>query len=178
MTGVQTCALPICHGRIVYDYGDTPGMQRPVSGNSNALGSQSLDDRKNGKDYFSGNMFAEISFLKDFKFTFRAGIENDNTRQMVFQNGEYGQFTAQNGIATHYSTRNMTINLQELLTWERTFGEHSVNVLLGHETYQNKYDYLYGSKNNFALWGSTSLNHAVSNPQDRKSTRLNSSHRL
>lgn len=134
------------HGRIVYDYGDTPGMQRPVSGNSNALGSQSLDDRKNGKDYFSGNMFAEISFLKDFKFTFRAGIENDNTRQMVFQNGEYGQFTAQNGIATHYSTRNMTINLQELLTWERTFGEHSVNVLLGHETYQNKYDYLYGSK--------------------------------
>lgn len=59
----------------------------------------------------------------------------------------------------------MTINLQELLTWERTFGEHSVNVLLGHETYQNKYDYLYGSKNNFALWGSTSLNHAVSNPQ-------------
>ncbi len=41
---------------------------------------------------------------------------------MVFQNGEYGQFTAQNGIATHYSTRNMTINLQELLTWERTFG--------------------------------------------------------
>lgn len=69
------------HGRIVYDYGDTPGMQRPVSGNSNALGSQSLDDRKNGKDYFSGNMFAEISFLKDFKFTFRAGIENDNTRQ-------------------------------------------------------------------------------------------------
>ena len=84
---------------------------------------------------------------------------------MVFQNGEYGQFTAQNGIATHYSTRNMTINLQELLTWERTFGEHSVNVLLGHETYQNKYDYLYGSKNNFALWGSTSLNHAVSNPQ-------------
>lgn len=34
------------HGRIVYDYGDTPGMQRPVSGNSNALGSQSLDDRK------------------------------------------------------------------------------------------------------------------------------------
>lgn len=91
-------------------------------------------------------MFAEISFLKDFKFTFRAGIENDNTRQMVFQNGEYGQFTAQNGIATHYSTRNMTINLQELLTWERTFGEHSVNVLLGHETYQNKYDYLYGSK--------------------------------
>lgn len=37
------------HGRIVYDYGDTPGMQRPVSGNSNALGSQSLDDRKNGK---------------------------------------------------------------------------------------------------------------------------------
>ena len=29
------------HGRIVYDYGDTPGMQRPVSGNSNALGSQS-----------------------------------------------------------------------------------------------------------------------------------------
>ena len=153
------------HGRIVYDYGDTPGMQRPVSGNSNALGSQSLDDRKNGKDYFSGNMFAKISFLKDFKFTFRAGIENDNTRQMVFQNGEYGQFTAQNGIATHYSTRNMTINLQELLTWERTFGEHSVNVLLGHETYQNKYDYLYGSKNNFALWGSTSLNHAVSNPQ-------------
>ena len=45
---------------------------------------------------------------------------------MVFQNGEYGQFTAQNGIATHYSTRNMTINLQELLTWNvlwRAFGK-------------------------------------------------------
>lgn len=153
------------HNRIVYDYGDEAGHQRPALGNANALGSQSLDDRKYTKDYFSGNMYTEISFLKDFKFTFRAGVENDNTRRMVFQNGEYGQFTAQNGIATHTSYRNMTINLQELLTWERTFGDHSINVLIGHETYQNKLDYLYGSKNNFALWGSTSMNQAVSNPQ-------------
>ena len=153
------------HNRIVYDYGDEAGHQRPTLGNANALGSQSLDDRKYTKDYFSGNMYTEISFLKDFKFTFRAGVENDNTRRMVFQNGEYGQFTAQNGIATHTSYRNMTINLQELLTWERTFGDHSINVLIGHETYQNKLDYLYGSKNNFALWGSTSMNQAVSNPQ-------------
>lgn len=151
--------------RIVYDYGNEVGHQRPVLGNSNALGSQSLDDRKYNTNYFTGNMFAEVSFLKDFKFTFRAGLENDNTRSMVFQNGEYGQFTAQNGIASHGSSRSTTINLQELLTWEHAFGDHSFNVLIGHETYQNKYEYLYGSKNNFALWGSTSMDFAVSNPQ-------------
>lgn len=150
--------------RPVYDYG-SGSRKRPHLGNSNALGSQNLDKRTYNSDYFSGNMFGEVSFLKDFKFTFRLGVENENTREMVFQNGEYGQFVAQNGIASHKSKRNMTVNLQELLTWGRTFGEHRVDVLVGHETYQTKYDYLYGSKNNFALWGSTSMSHAVSNPQ-------------
>lgn len=66
------------YGCIVYDYGDILGMQCFVLGNLNVLGSQSLDDCKNGKDYFSGNMFVEIFFLKDFKFIFCVGIENDN----------------------------------------------------------------------------------------------------
>ena len=152
-------------GRIIYDYGDTPGMQRPMLGNSNALGSQSLDDREYNRDYFTGNMFADVKFLNDFKFTFRAGVENDNVRTLIFQNGEYGQFTSQNGISTRASERNMTVNLQQLLTWEHVFGKHSINALIGHETYQTTQDYLSGSKNNFALWGSTSLNQAVSNPQ-------------
>lgn len=150
--------------RPVYDYG-SGAQKRPHLGNSNALGSQNLDKRTYTNDYFSGNMFAEATFLKDFKFTFRVGVENQNERSMVFQNGEYGQFVAQNGIASHTSDRNMTVNLQELLTWGRTFGDHRVDVLAGHETYQTKYEYLYGSKNNFALWGSTALDQAVSNPQ-------------
>lgn len=149
--------------RPVYDYGDNP--KRPESSNANALGSLYLDDKKYTSDYFSGNMFGEVSFLNDFKFTFRAGYESDNTRTMIFQNGEYGQFIAQNGIATHKSERSTTVNLQELLTWERSFGAHSFNVLVGHESYQNNYEYLYASKQNFALWGSTAMDQAVSNPQ-------------
>lgn len=150
-------------GRLMLDYGNTYG--RPILSNTNPLGSQLLDEHTFKKDYFTGNMFAEVSFLRDFKFTFRAGLENDNEREVFFQNGEYGQFTAQNGIVSHAQERNNTVNLQELLTWGRSFQKHRIDVLVGHETYQTKYERLYASKNNFALLGTTSMDLAVSNPQ-------------
>ena len=156
-------------GRPVYDYG-TGTNKRPILSMSNPLGTQNLDQNKFKNENFSGNLFAEISFLKDFKLTVRGGMENYSKRQLVYQNGQYGQFVAQNGISTIQNEKTQSLNMLETLTWEHSFGLHSFNVLLGHENYQRKYEYLWGSKNNFIFPSSSELDQAISNPNTGSGT--------
>ena len=59
------------NGLKMYDYGDktNAGLERPAFTKSNALSDAILDTREGNGNSFSGSVFAEIRFLKDFKFT-------------------------------------------------------------------------------------------------------------
>ena len=92
--------------------------------------------------------FAELRFLKDFKFTWTSSVNVDETRSTAFTNPYYGQYASQNGMLYKYHTRNLAYNHQQLLNWKRSFGSHNLDVMLGHESYRYKYYYLYASKSN------------------------------
>ena len=47
------------------------------------------------------------------------------------------------------SSRNAALNINQLLNYNPTFGDHELNVLLGHETKNDQYNYLYGHMTNF-----------------------------
>ena len=134
----------------MYDYGDksNAGLERPVYTQSNAYASHLLD-----KQYYEGNMFnangyVDIKFLKDFTFTMNIGTSVDEARSTALTNAFYGSYANSNGIIYKYHARTWSYNFQQLLNWNHSFGDHNVDVMLGHENYDNNYYYLYGSKSN------------------------------
>ena len=128
------------NGLEMYDFGDgmNAGLSRPVNGNMNALRTVTLDTINSEGNAINGTGYAEIKFLKDFKFTFNAGIGVDETRSTSINNMYYGQFAANGGIIGKTHGRSFYLNLQQLLNWDRTFNfKHHVSVILGHEWYKS-----------------------------------------
>lgn len=148
----------------VYDYGTAtaqPGLARPNHPNSSIQSSMLNQENRNGNT-FNGNAFVDITFLKDFKFTFNVGTTVNEIRYYTTTNPYYGFGAEQNGTVTMYHYRTTTLNLQQILNYSHSFGKHNVSVMLGHESYKYNYAELSASKKNmFSYWGNHELNGAV-----------------
>ena len=137
------------NGLTVYDFGNNnAGMSRPFLSGGNAYAANLLDTNNAEGNAMTATGFAEIRFLKDFKFTWTSGVAIDETRSTSFTNPYYGQYASSNGIPSKAHTRNLSYNHQQLLNWKRSFGSNNLEVMLGHESYRYKYYYLYASKSN------------------------------
>ena len=138
-------------GFSMYDFGegDNGGSQRMMLSGANPYAENQLNTDNYEGNAFTAQGFAEIKFLKDFKFTWNSGVTVDETRTNAFTNPYYGQYASSNGMSYKYHTRSVAQNHQQLLTWGRQFGKHNVDVMLGHEYYLRDYYYLYASKTNF-----------------------------
>ena len=157
-----------------YDYGNgsNAGYVRPYAANSNALQELWLNVGNSEGNAINGTSYVEIKFLKDFTFTFNAGVGVDETRSTSIQNMYYGQFATNGGIISKSHGRSFYVNLQQLLNWNRTFaGVHNVTVLLGHETYNTTSVSVGASKSNMFSMGNTELNGAVIDGQSASSAK-------
>ena len=150
--------------RKVYDYGTATaqlGLARPNHPNSSIQSSMLNQENRNGNT-FNGNAFVDITFLKDFKFTFNVGTTVNEIRYYTTTNPYYGFGAEQNGTVTMYHYRTTTLNLQQILNYSHNFGKHNISVMLGHESYKYNYAELSASKKNmFSYWGNHELNGAV-----------------
>ena len=155
-----------------YDYGDgsNAGFVRPYAANSNALQELWLNVGNSEGNAINGTAYAEVKFLKDFTFTFNAGVGVDETRSTNIQNMYYGQFATNGGIISKSHSRSFYVNMQQLLNWSRTFNyKHNASVLLGHETYNTTSSSLSASKSNMFSMNNTELNGAVIDGQSATS---------
>ena len=162
------------YGNKRYDFGDgsNAGLSRPVSGNANALQTVTLDTNNSEGNAINGTGYFEIKFLKDFTFTFNAGVGVDETRSTSISNMYYGQFAANGGIISKSHGRSFYLNLQQLLNWRKTFADHhNVTVLLGHEWYMSNGVSLGASKSNMFSLNNTELGGAVIDGQSASSGR-------
>ena len=124
-----------------YDYGDgaNAGSNRISNPNANALQGSTLNVNNTEGNSFNGTGYVEVRFLKDFKFTFNAGVGVDGTRVTQMQNMYYGQFASVGGVLSKGHSRSTYLNMQQLLNYSHTFNDlHSVSALIGHETYSRQ----------------------------------------
>ena len=82
--------------------------------------------------------YIEITFLKDFKFTANASYYN-NDYKAHSATIHYSEKSSNTPSTTITNTQTQTWAFNQLLTWDKSFGKHNINVLLGHES--NQYDY-------------------------------------
>ena len=134
-----------------YDYGsDTNFSRTNTIPNANPLASYMLDKMKYSGDVFSGKWFADIDIWGGIKAKVNIGVDANNEHYTSMVNPFYGQYSETSGVggiinvATH---RTFSVNQQYLLTYNKTFNDvHNLDVLAGHENYNYKYSYLYGSR--------------------------------
>ncbi len=138
------------NGFIWYDFGqgENAGMGRPVFFGSNAIAESQLNTNNYEGNSINATGFFEVRFLKDFKFTSTNSAYVDETRTSLVTNPYYGQYANSNGILYKYHTRTFSYNFQQLLNWKRSFGQHNMDVMLGHESYRQKYYYVLANKSN------------------------------
>ena len=155
-------------GMVRYDYGDGyynmqngQGFTRPNFTQANPVSDMQLNINNFEGNAFNVAGYAEASFLKDFKFTFNAGVNMDETRSTTLYNKYYGQFAANGGVVEKGHSRLLDLNLQQLLSWDRSFGAHKVNILLGHEWQKNASNGVGASKSQLSSGTKDELNSAV-----------------
>ena len=157
----------------LYDYGngDNAGMERSLFPNSNALSDSRLNKQEAEGNAFNGTGYIDVTFLKDFKFTFNAGVSLDETRSTSVTNPWFGQFASEKGMVSKGHQRNFDLNLQQILNYTKQIGHHNLNVMLGHESYQNRIYLLSASKSNMLTQDNDELAGAIIDKQGAGSYR-------
>lgn len=130
-----------------YGYGTNAGAQRPFIYDANPIQDNKLNTKNTDGNAFSGNGFANFNITKDLVFTLNGSFNLDEARFTYYYNPYYGQFDSTGGTIEKAHTRSFNYNLQQLLNYNKVFGDvHNVGVLLGHEYYDKRYYELGASK--------------------------------
>lgn len=150
-------------GLKAYDFGDGTyfPMSRSFITNGNALATTKVDTINSEGNAFGTNGFVEIEFIKGLKLNVNAGYNLDEYRSTTVQNPYYGQFATENGILSKGHGRSYSYNVQQLLTYDNTFGKHTVSALIGHEYYYSESKKLSASKSNMFNQTNLELDGAV-----------------
>ena len=135
------------------DYGEDG---RPGSYNEfNPLGGL-LDDKADTKtDAASvrtgvtfGSDSERFGVFKGLKLAVNFGLDYRNQLQKSYMNMYHGNQANAGGLLMKYNGRTQSYTFNQLLTWNRSFNSHNIDVLLGHEFYAYKYEYMDAGKTN------------------------------
>ena len=137
-------------GMARYDYGDGDyaGLERPHLPGGNPYSANLLDKNHSEGNAMTANGFAEITFLKHFKFTWISSADLTESRSTSTTNPYYGSYASSNGIVNKAHSRSLATTHQQILNWEQSFGDNNFNVMAGHEYFRRHYYYLYASRSN------------------------------
>lgn len=147
-------------GNKVYDYGQHAGaINRPAgaSPGRHVIYETLLNENISSRNSLIARSFLEGKFLNDFTLTINGALDLNNIRSKTFRNKIVGDGVTPNGLATRVSDENRTISLNQLLNYQKRFGGHQLQVLLGHENqWVNEIDFS-GSRRGMNLDGNLEL---------------------
>ena len=159
-------------GYTLYDYGEGKivNAKRPFMSQSNPASNLMLNTEKFSNDYFVGKWSAVAEIFDGFKATATLGATTANTHYNMLQNPYYGQFADGGGYVSVQYGRFYSINQQYLLTYEKQFGEHNVDLMAGTESYKFKNASLSGFKTKVYQDRVPELNNAILDPSTSSSS--------
>ena len=101
-----------------------------------------------------GNIYSEINFAKGLTYKISAGIDYSSGSGSYFQDVYYFGDNDANKIATNLLVNEqpleLTTNLSNTLTYDRSFGKHNITLLLGNEETYFEYEKLRAQGNNLS----------------------------
>ncbi len=155
------------HGKM-YDYGsgENAGINRPsnLEPARNALQTNSLNANNTYADVMTLNGFVDITPIDGLKLTLNGTVTDNEWKNTQTVQSFYGNTvtTVPGGEVDKYNYQTYTLNFQQIANYSRSFGKHNATIMLGHENYKYKYNYLFGSRQQmFSYFNAQELNAAV-----------------
>lgn len=145
-------------GLLTYDYGNE--LMRSFGMGINPAGALHLDKANTTQHEVDAKGTLEFKLYKGLKFQVNAGVHYLNYLASELTNPFYGD-AAGIGRLAQQSVNDFAFAAQELLTYNNTFGDHTIDILAGHENYLVTESYMYGYKSYLADPYSLSLGNAV-----------------
>ena len=144
------------NGNPQLDWGDISGFARPGTLNDfNSLGmltDDKADRRRDAAGLRTGFTFGSDSenmgWAQGLKLAINFGLDYNTDSNMSYMNMYHGNQATAGGLLSKERNRTQSYTFNQLLTWDRTFGKHSISLLAGHEYYAYKYEYLSAGKTN------------------------------
>ncbi|MCM1029633.1 MAG: SusC/RagA family TonB-linked outer membrane protein [Pseudoflavonifractor sp.] len=160
-------------GKPIYDYGD--GKSTPYTRNFMSMSNPKSDLLYNTTEYladiFNGKWYAQINPIEGLNITGTASYFTDNTRFHELGNPLYGQSASYGGTAVQEYIHSQALNLQALAAYRRTFAEkHDMDILLGYESYEWKYEDGYAQGQNLYRPNSWVVSNTIDNRNGGGST--------
>ena len=144
-------------GNILYDWGEpTANGSRPGSlKDFSSLGMLMLDKASAKRDVAGlrtgivlGSDLAKYGWRQGIKFAVNFSTDYQTINNTRYMNSQHGNQANAGGLLEKYNRRIQSYTFNQLLTWDRTFGEHTIGLLAGHEWYAYEYAYLLAGKTN------------------------------
>ena len=134
-------------GNIVYDEkGEAQWNYASYLDNRNIAYELRADYDRNYRTTLNTSAYTTFTFLKDFQFTVRGSIDRRHLTSKGYNNQNIGDGASNGGRLNKDTYEYNTINLQQQLTYAKTFGKHTVDAMVGHENYEYRYNYDYTMK--------------------------------
>ncbi len=161
-------------GKTIYDANGEPvydwGANRPAGANAgwNPIANLYADKYLSLSDNLSGRTYIDLGGMKrgaiqGLKFSVNFGFDYVNSKATTYYNPDFGNATTIRGSLSQAVGRTFSYTFNQLLSYNRTFGKHTVDVMLGHEFYDYNYQYLAATKTGTAGDNLYELNGFVTN---------------
>lgn len=126
----------------VYDY-DGDRLSAP---GRDAIAETEFNNREFTRNAYTGRTYVTITPITGLDVTVNYSINSSDYRRKVYENPYVGDGTAGPGRLNIMSTRTTTQTLNQLINYTKSFGDHHLEAMVGHENYSYKYEYVYGMK--------------------------------
>ena len=132
------------NGMPVYDSNQTNFKRPSIVGN--AVRDNEVNRRQTYSDVLTGQWGVTVTPIRGLDLSANVGLHNDNTRANYLYS-QFGSSSNTDGGVTVQHARRFAVNTQFLANYKTDFGatRHSLDVLVGYESYNSTYQYLGGS---------------------------------
>jgi TonB-linked SusC/RagA family outer membrane protein len=144
-------------GEKQFDY----GLTRPAGAvpNFNPVATLYEDDYFTTADNLSGRFHLDIlgkgigNAVDGLSLTANIGFDYINRSRTQYNNPEFGDGASVSGRLNILHNRNLSYTVNQLLRYEKTFGDHTINLLAGHEFYKLLINEMEGERTGFPYSG-------------------------
>lgn len=142
-------------GNIVNSFDGNPlyNYNNPIVLDFNALGNSELDTYRTNTLRSLNSLHLDIELLEGLKFRTQAGADLVYVKDNLYYNPMHGNGAGVNGRAQRYQSTDNIITLTNTLEYNKVFGDHSINVLVGQEMWKSHYETLELTKVDFPVPG-------------------------
>jgi TonB-linked SusC/RagA family outer membrane protein len=163
---IQNALLSLPTQPIYREDGDFSGpIGQPIySGDlDNPIGKATIVDNAIKGYNIQGNLFGELTFLKNFKFKTLAGVEANFWKNRTWAPSySWDNKVSQNAYLAESSNQSITLLWDNTLTYQKRFDNGiSVNGVLGTSAQENKFEYISGSIQDFPSESTQTLNNGI-----------------